>query len=303
MKAGHDATVPVPPPTPTHLQMDSVVATPQANNDNCYTSPSTSSLPPIFPPTDIASPPSTPSPPTNINTSIDINTATNRNVGESPRRSPRYHSSHSFAAVAGQSRLQPISEQQANNNATNNIESDDSARPAAFAHGRMWFRECNIPRSKISKVIPRQWYAITATGDRVYPGTAIGKNMTKLDAFMTMFPPKQLNLMVELTNVNLRKAKLKISSKGEMKSISFFIPLLLLHSKTCCSNIIIFDRRGDQVHRSDAPNDSPSLLQPLWTLVNNFRLQIHQCFKSWADWNVKAQIRGLVGKYPIQQAG
>jgi len=28
VKAGHDATVPVPPPTPTHLQMDSVVATP-----------------------------------------------------------------------------------------------------------------------------------------------------------------------------------------------------------------------------------------------------------------------------------
>ncbi len=84
----------------------------------------------------------------------------------------------------------------------------------------MWFRECDIPRSKISIVIPRQWYVITSTGDQVYLGTAIGKNMTKFDAFMTMFPPKQLNLMVELTNINLRKTKLKISSKGEMKSIS-----------------------------------------------------------------------------------
>ncbi len=54
---------------------------------------------------------------------------------------------------------------------------------------------------------------------------------------------KQLNLMVELTNINLRKAKNKISSKGKMKNILYFIHLLFLHSKTHCSNIILFDRQ------------------------------------------------------------
>lgn len=116
MKSANDSTVHVPPPSPIHLQMDAVATSPLADNNHCYKTPLTNRPPPIFSPTNISSP-FTLSPSTHINVSTDINTGTKSKIGQSPYNSPCYHSSH-FLAGTGQSCIQPISEQQVNNNST-----------------------------------------------------------------------------------------------------------------------------------------------------------------------------------------
>ena len=59
-------------------------------------------------------------------------------------------------------------------------------------HGRKWYPMSAAKSSKLPKIPVRQWFVKDIFGDRIYPGTARGKKMTKLAAFLHMFPPAQL---------------------------------------------------------------------------------------------------------------
>ena len=68
----------------------------------------------------------------------------------------------------------------------------------------------------------------TPTGDSVTRNIDRTESCTSLDHFLLMFPPKQLNLMVELTNKQLDKATVKRRTGGEM--LKFFgLCLLITH--------------------------------------------------------------------------
>jgi len=53
-----------------------------------------------------------------------------------------------------------------------------------------------------------------AFGEKIYPGT--NRPISRLDAFLLMFPPEQLNAMVVMTNNNLGKERKQQVTKGEL---------------------------------------------------------------------------------------
>ena len=56
----------------------------------------------------------------------------------------------------------------------------------------------------------------TPHGSRIFPGCEEGKNMTRLEYFILMFPPNQLTEMVRLTNRELKEKEEKSMTIGEM---------------------------------------------------------------------------------------
>ena len=78
-------------------------------------------------------------------------------------------------------------------------------------------------------VPPRQWSVRTAVGDILIPGAgniAALNDMSALDFFLLMFPPKQLTAMVELTNIELAKYNQQITDTSEM--LKFFGLMILM---------------------------------------------------------------------------
>ena len=91
--------------------------------------------------------------------------------------------------------------------------------PAAVAHDTEWFlddratlrtlnsRRCNEIDFKIKDQI----------GNTFSPGDDRSQRYSRLDYFLMMFPPKQLNEMIRLTNISLLRGGInKCTSKGEM---------------------------------------------------------------------------------------
>ena len=84
-------------------------------------------------------------------------------------------------------------------------------------HGRQWFPlEEGDSHESINKVAFRQWYAVDKFGEKVYPGSAIGFEISRLDALCLMYPPKKLDLELKLVNEGLRKNRKSLESLGEM---------------------------------------------------------------------------------------
>ena len=54
-------------------------------------------------------------------------------------------------------------------------------------------------------------------GEKVYPGT--NRNLSRLDAFMMMFPREQFTAMIAMTNSNLAKEGLAKTTLGELVKI------------------------------------------------------------------------------------
>ena len=53
-------------------------------------------------------------------------------------------------------------------------------------------------------------------GSRIFPGCEEGKNTTRLEYFILMFPPNQLTEMLRLTNRELKEKEEKSMKFGEM---------------------------------------------------------------------------------------
>jgi len=93
-------------------------------------------------------------------------------------------------------------------------------------HGVLWFNveNCPVLIPGIKKIGFRQWAVKNIFGDRVYPGVDI--RLSRMDAFMMMFPSQQLSLMVELLNEQFTSKRLKAVTAGEL--IKFFGVLVLM---------------------------------------------------------------------------
>ena len=61
-------------------------------------------------------------------------------------------------------------------------------------------------------------------GEKVYPGC--DRCMSRLEAFLMMFPDEQLNEMTRLTNINLEKDGKAVTTKGEL--VKFLGVMLLI---------------------------------------------------------------------------
>ena len=80
--------------------------------------------------------------------------------------------------------------------------------PLVTVHGRQWFLlEGGESHDSINKVAFWQWYAVDKFGEKVYSGSAIGFDMSRLDALCLMYPPEQLDLELKLVNEGLQKKK------------------------------------------------------------------------------------------------
>ena len=99
---------------------------------------------------------------------------------------------------------------------TNNMKSH---RVVAIANGRKWVEgnKDNIIGDAAKGVdTSSRWYQKKCTGEKIYPGNAAFKGMTLLEAFQHMMPPKQINLILELTNNNIKEKDKKEITRGKL---------------------------------------------------------------------------------------
>ena len=85
------------------------------------------------------------------------------------------------------------------------------------------------------KTSERQWYVYDNFGEKVYPGTDRGRNLSRLDAFRIMFPSDQMKLMLDLTNNELRKKRRAVPLMTEGEMLKFF-GILVLMTRVRCRN-------------------------------------------------------------------
>jgi Transposase IS4 len=72
----------------------------------------------------------------------------------------------------------------------------------------------------------REWGVKTPEGDILRRGSNSDKRLSRLDIFLLMFPPSELNLLLFCTNTNLDLKNYKMTTKGEI--IKFFGVSLLI---------------------------------------------------------------------------
>ena len=98
--------------------------------------------------------------------------------------------------------------------------------PIATVHGNEWVR-ASVHDPPLNGNVPfRAWNITNMVGEIMVPGhnTATTKEMSPLDFFLLMFPPKQLHDMVHWTNRELIKLALKETSSSELlKLFGIFI--------------------------------------------------------------------------------
>jgi hypothetical protein len=113
---------------------------------------------------------------------------------------------------------------------------DERERPITMphitqAHGRKWYVATDEAMRGFRKTQFRQWYVYDNFGEKVHPGTEVGRKLTRLDAFRIMFPVDQMRLMIRLTNDELEKRRKKLITEGEM--VKFFGTMVLMTRFRC----------------------------------------------------------------------
>ena len=96
--------------------------------------------------------------------------------------------------------------------------------------------------AKVKKPQFRKWYVKEIFGNKIYPGTAAEEDLSKIDKFLLIIPPNQIDLIIKLTNHNLAESGKKLLTKS-MLFICFGIIVLL----TCCdvrNRRRLWDKRG-----------------------------------------------------------
>ena len=80
--------------------------------------------------------------------------------------------------------------------------------------------------AKTKKPQFRQWYVKDIFCNKIYHGTESRLYLSKLDAFLMMFPPKQIDLILKLTNHNLAESVKKLITKSMLFNCFGVIVLL-----------------------------------------------------------------------------
>ena len=88
---------------------------------------------------------------------------------------------------------------------------------------------------KVKKPQFRQWYVKEIFGKNISPGTVVRADLSKIIAFLLMFPPNKIDLIIKLTNYNLVESGEKLFNKSMMLK-----KLELL----CYSLVVLYAIRG-----------------------------------------------------------
>ncbi|KAI2508605.1 Transposase IS4 [Fragilaria crotonensis] len=103
-----------------------------------------------------------------------------------------------------------------------------SPQIVATVHGMEWVRASTNDLPLNGNVPARMWSIRNSVGDVLVPGgnRVATQDISPLEFFLLLFPPKQLSDMVHWTNVELNKASLKETTASEV--LKFFGILILM---------------------------------------------------------------------------
>ena len=227
-----------------------------------------------------------------INASIALEASTNSTNGNNMENtttvpSPRRSSPRIAAAAARQNTAFSTSSTDTDNS---------SSLPTTEAHGCKWFKDDEATKQDIGGRVPfREWSQKTTVGEEITAGCDVNCRRSRLDYFLLMFPPTQLQEMCRLTNFQLNKKEARETTIGEI--LKFFGIMILatrfefqsrasLWSNTAPSKYIpapSFGRTGMSRNRfdelfscvrwSEQPEEKPSGMSSetyRWLLVDGF---------------------------------
>jgi hypothetical protein len=96
-------------------------------------------------------------------------------------------------------------------------------------HGTKWYHDPLASLNDINRPFPYQeWGIRTPTGDILHAGSNSDEWLSRLEVFLLMMPPAQLELIVYCTNKMLNEKKRKETTKGEILKL---IGVILLMTK------------------------------------------------------------------------
>ncbi|KAI2491610.1 Transposase IS4 [Fragilaria crotonensis] len=101
---------------------------------------------------------------------------------------------------------------------------------AACVHGIEWRRTFQFELPLNGSLTTRQWSVRTVIGDILVPGrdNLTTNEMSPLEFFLLMFPPKQLNNMMQWTNIQLVEQELQRTNTSELLK---FFGIIILSTK------------------------------------------------------------------------
>ena len=84
-------------------------------------------------------------------------------------------------------------------------------------HGTQWYKKGRVATRPINRTIQQRSLKISMVhGDELTKGCDLGKKISRLDFFLSMFPPTQLEAVIDLTNKKLQKHNHKRTTNGEL---------------------------------------------------------------------------------------
>ena len=93
-------------------------------------------------------------------------------------------------------------------------------------------------RNENGPILTRRWGIHTITGEALTKVYEPGKRMLRLDFVLLLFSPSQLTQCTLLTNIMLRRQRMKEATTGEI--LNFFGSLILLSKFGFCKRSDIF---------------------------------------------------------------
>ncbi len=101
-----------------------------------------------------------------------------------------------------------------------------NATMVASVNDTNWYHEPNVTLFDINGPVRyREWGVRTPTGDVLYPGNNSDERYSRMDIFMLMFPPRQLDHMLKATNDQLEIRQKRKTTKQEL--LKFFGIIIL----------------------------------------------------------------------------
>lgn len=115
------------------------------------------------------------------------------------------------------------------------LASSPSGRPqrnstvVASVNDTNWYHEPNVLLVDINGPVRyREWGVRTPLGDVLYPGNNSDERYSRMDIFLMMFPPRQLNHMLQATNDQLEIRQKRKTTKQELLK---FFGIIILSTK------------------------------------------------------------------------
>ena len=150
---------------------------------------------------------------------------------------------------------------------------------AATCHGRDWHDNMAACLAGVGEApVFRRWFIRDMHGGKIEPGSVQSGHLSRLDFFLLMMPPRQLELMTREMNVQLTRIGAKRTTTGELLK---FFGLLILTTK----------------HQFSSRASLWSTVQPnKYTSAPNFGRKL------WKDGDVEEPVRSDVEVHPVWSA-